>query len=197
MTPITRINLFIVFFSTCLIVYLAVPVLYPFSGWLQWFEFFEDTTTNFIFLMISFLAVSFVLSTVFYGLYTTLKGESIHAPKIGEILVSEGIISQEQLKEALELQKLKIGEILVHGGRITASQRDQALAVQNKKYHRIGEILKELGYSTEEDIRWALNKMNAKIGNILKEKKLITDYDITCAISVKNYHIDSDGKLTL
>ena len=197
MTPITRINLFIAFFVVCLVVYLAVPVLYPFSDWLKWFDFLEDTTANFFFLMMSFLAVSYVFSALFYALYSNLRVKRIHTPKIGEILISEGLITQEQLEEALALQKLKIGEILVQGGRITPSQRDQALAVQRKKYRRIGEILKELGYSTEEDIRWAMNKMNAKIGNILKEKNLVTDYDVTCALSLKTSHIDSDGKIVL
>ena len=51
--------------------------------------------------------------------------------RLGEILINEGIINSEQLKKALEVQKLeskkKIGEILINQGVISQKQLNQAL----------------------------------------------------------------------
>jgi type IV pilus assembly protein PilB len=53
--------------------------------------------------------------------------------RIGEILIEEGLITQSQLNEALEEQKLtaeKIGEILINKGWITNEELDHSLAMQ-------------------------------------------------------------------
>lgn len=51
--------------------------------------------------------------------------------KLGEVLISKGLIKEEQLKKALELQNSnpgkKLGEILVEAGFITQSVLDNAL----------------------------------------------------------------------
>ncbi len=65
-------------------------------------------------------------------------------PRLGEILVSEGYITKEELEGALSLQGLKFGEILVSEGRITREQLNEALDIQKKVPMKIGEILKEM-----------------------------------------------------
>lgn len=60
------------------------------------------------------------------------KGIRVKRKRIGEILLDQGVINENQLKEALEYQKLS--------GK------------------RLGEILVDLGYATEEDIAKALSQ---------------------------------------
>ena len=99
-------------------------------------------------------------------------------PKLGEILVSEGYLTEKEVKEALSEQSLRIGEVLVQGGRITTEQLNLALACQSKDSRNLGEILKVLGLATEKDINWALNRMERKLGRILREKSYITDHEV-------------------
>jgi type IV pilus assembly protein PilB len=64
--------------------------------------------------------------------------------KIGEILVSEGKISDEQLKEALEVQKSdgrNLGKILVSLGHVTPDDLARALSVcLNLEYVNLSEV---------------------------------------------------------
>src|SRR3989344_6209186 len=50
----------------------------------------------------------------------------------------------------------KLGEILVSRGLITQDQLNEALEAQKKDNRLIGEILVELKYCTHESIAWAL-----------------------------------------
>jgi type IV pilus assembly protein PilB len=50
----------------------------------------------------------------------------------------------------------KLGEILVSRGLITADQLKEALELQKKDPRLIGELLVELKYVTQESIAWAL-----------------------------------------
>jgi len=52
----------------------------------------------------------------------------------------------------------KIGEILIESGVVTEIQLSQALEVQKTKKKRLGELLVELGFSTDSDIADALSK---------------------------------------
>ncbi|MBW1895106.1 MAG: hypothetical protein JRI91_15655 [Deltaproteobacteria bacterium] len=146
-------------------------------------------------LILVFMVIAFVLSNILHYACQQLKKTLSHAPKIGNALVSQGLITPEQLKEALLEQELRLGEVLTRAGRITNQQKEHALQFQKRQYREFGEILKELGYATGKDIQWAMDKMNRKVGSILKEKRLVTDYDITCALSLKDYQIDTDGKI--
>jgi len=189
MRPLARIYVFVAVFTVCWLVYFVAPVLYPQSGSIRLLEVFEKPVDNFIFMIAAFLAVSFTVTGLLYVFCCRVRGEKGRGPKLGEVLISQGMITRQQLNEALSMQKLRIGEILVRGGRLTEINRDQALAIQRKKYRRIGEILRELGYSTEADVRWALHTMNQKIGSILREMNLITEYDLTCALYEKDLDI--------
>ncbi len=52
----------------------------------------------------------------------------------------------------------KLGEILISEGMITSSQLDEALKIQKKEGGRLGDILVRLGYVNEEQILSALSK---------------------------------------
>ena len=53
---------------------------------------------------------------------------------------------------------MKIGEFLLDDSRITQEQLQNALEVQKKEPGKLGSILIRLGYVTEEDIAQALSK---------------------------------------
>lgn len=59
--------------------------------------------------------------------------------------------------EAEKKIKKRIGEILVERGVITVDQLKEALIIQNKSDKLIGDILVELGYAQEEDIITSLS----------------------------------------
>ncbi len=81
--------------------------------------------------------------------------------KIGEILISEGLINQSQLQEALSVQKgLKkykpIGQILVDQKIITQKQLNFLLDRHGKR-PRLGETLIRSGVLTQEQLKIALD----------------------------------------
>jgi type IV pilus assembly protein PilB len=112
------------------------------------------------------------------------------AIKLGEVLITEGLITEEQLREALEFQRThssyvplgqillqqklltanqlnklldrydlrpKLGELLVRNGAISQGQLDYVLSQQQKKRTgHIGQILVKLGYIDDDTMRQAL-----------------------------------------
>ncbi len=84
--------------------------------------------------------------------------------KLGEILIVEEIITQDQLDSTLSIQKKhlkeliyvsipkKFGEILISKEIITKKQLEDALLIKKRTGEKIGEILKKQGIITEEQI---------------------------------------------
>ena len=78
------------------------------------------------------------------------------------------------MKEEQEEKKhpQKLGEILVHYKIITPEQLKEGLKIQKNKEKRIGEILINLGRVTQDEINWVLGKqlnlpyVQVNIGNI-------------------------------
>lgn len=58
--------------------------------------------------------------------------KALPAPKIGEVLVEKGVVSQECVNEALAQQKKPLGDVLVDMGKASAEQVDQALSSQSE-----------------------------------------------------------------
>jgi len=78
--------------------------------------------------------------------------------KLGEILVTAGVVTEEQLLSALDLQnenKKPLGEILITQGYASREKLEAALARQHGS--RLGEILIEDKNITFEQLRHALN----------------------------------------
>ena len=114
-------------------------------------------------------------------------GTTWHRPKIGNVFVSEGYISDAELSKALSEQRLRLGEILVKAGRITPQQRDHALDYQKNVSNRLGEMLRKLGHATDDDIVWALGKMKRRLGEILLEQGLVNDNELQWALALQQY----------
>ena len=56
-----------------------------------------------------------------------------HRPKLGEILVSKGYITEEDVDKVLSEQRMRLGEVLIKSDRITAEQLHNALNYQKKE----------------------------------------------------------------
>ncbi|MCP4254471.1 MAG: chemotaxis protein CheA [Candidatus Scalindua sp.] len=97
---------------------------------------------------------------------------------LGEILLDDGTITQEQLDKALEDGNKKIGEILVDDGVTTPDKIEKALKDQKP----IGEILAEKGVITEPQLDNALKQQGKKVGERLVESGATTAESIDTAL---------------
>ncbi len=112
--------------------------------------------------------------------------------KLGELLVENGILTETQLLEALEVQKRErklLGEIIVDLGFATKEKLDAALA---KQYGSIlGEILISKGQIGFEQLQEALQEQTSSmksLGEILIDKGLVSEADLMEGIS-KQYNM--------
>ncbi len=91
---------------------------------------------------------------------------------IGRMLVEEQVVSEEQLKAAVEKQqemrKLVLGDYLIEEGLITPQQLDLALVHQSTKPSlRLGEALIELGFVQPDALQIVLSRQRANRGRPL------------------------------
>src|SRR5690349_17145074 len=97
--------------------------------------------------------------------------------KIGELLVEEGLITVEQLQEALAAQKkqpvyMPIGEVCVDLKLISREQLKTVLS-RHKKRIPLGELLTNLGLVSSDQVEESLKeqkKSGKKLGEILIQK---------------------------
>ena len=104
--------------------------------------------------------------------------ESSEKDFLGEILLDEGAISQDQLDKALEERRKKIGEILVEEGVTTAEKVESAL----KEQKPVGQILTEKGEITEPQLASALKQQRRKVGEILVDNGVTSAGNIDSAL---------------
>jgi type IV pilus assembly protein PilB len=111
---------------------------------------------------------------------------------LGEILVKEGLITQEQLQHVLELQKsdklyLPLGELCVSRGLIGRMDLQQVLR-KHRKSIPLGELLVNMGLISREQLQEALarqKKKGGKIGEILLEMEAIDETGFVNALSLQ------------
>ena len=98
----------------------------------------------------------------------------------GEWLVEKGVITREQLLDALDEQKrtnLKLGEHAVRLGYLTPQQVDKIRELQRKEDLQFGEAAVKLGYLTPQQVKELLRIQKSShklLGDILVEKGFIT-----------------------
>ncbi len=96
-------------------------------------------------------------------------------PRIGELLVSRGLISNEQLEDALEQQKatgVRLGDIILARGWLTTFQLYEALTDQFRT-GRIGDLLVEKNLISEEQLEEAIRSQGywgTRLGDIILAK---------------------------
>ncbi len=93
---------------------------------------------------------------------------------LGKVLVEENVVSEAQLKVAVEKQqemrRLVLGDYLIEEGYITAEQLNKALEYQKAKPSlRVGEALIEMGFVTSDALQAALDKQRANRGRPLAQ----------------------------
>ena len=106
--------------------------------------------------------------------------------RLGLLLVDEGFITPNQLREALRLQKADpknsddykyLGQILVEKRYIDTDQLQYIMERHDKKT-RLGDILRRSNAISEQDLALALReqkKTGSRLGEILLKKKLISE----------------------
>lgn len=112
------------------------------------------------------------------------------AQTLGKVLVQEGLITENQLRYALQLQqegleKRRLGEILVDLGYITKRQLREIARKYNLRVP-VGQILLESGLISEEQLEEALREQEMRrqpIGEILISKGWITEEQLALALS--------------
>jgi hypothetical protein len=134
------------------------------------------------------------------------KTESSKFPRLklrlGELLIKNKVISQEQLSRAIEKQKKTVrprllGDILVDKGFITREKLMQEV----KKMGKLGDLLVEQGFITRAQLKRALDRQNTKtykrlIGDILIEMSFLTEEDINLAVSERSDILVSKGLIS-
>ncbi|MGE5280457.1 MAG: hypothetical protein ACM3L6_06925 [Deltaproteobacteria bacterium] len=107
--------------------------------------------------------------------------------KLGELLVANGVVTEEQLLAALETQRQTrrlLGEIIVEKGYATKEKLDAALARQYGS--ALGEILIRKGYVTFEQLERALEDQRSSartLGEILIDKGYVAESDLMDGLS--------------
>jgi len=113
--------------------------------------------------------------------------------KIGEILIKEKIINENDLNSALELQKIskdKIGKIFVDMGFLDNMDLIKYLSLNQVK-PALGELLITAGILNEEKLNEALDiqkaKKNKKLGDILIDLEYIDKNILAHFLTVQAY----------
>ncbi|MDH5297923.1 MAG: chemotaxis protein CheA [Desulfobulbaceae bacterium] len=117
-------------------------------------------------------------------------GAGAPAPRLGEILVNQGVVSEEEVEEALETQNKPLGKILIESGTISEEQVNQALQAQLKqKTGAAGAPSAQV--AARQDIRVDLIKLDSLINLIgemvIAQNMLINNPDLT-GLELENFN---------
>ena len=120
------------------------------------------------------------------------KGRPTVKLRIGDILLQEGLLTPEQLEQALAVQKtqpvsLPLGEVCVELKFLSRSDLNKLLRAHHKRIY-LGELLANLGLVTEAQVREALQIQKTerkKLGQVLVEKGWITEANLINTLSLQ------------
>ncbi len=112
--------------------------------------------------------------------------------KLGQLLVQEGLVSDQQLEEALHDQETTtphkpLGEICVDAGFLSTSALKRVIEKYRKQI-LFGQLLIRMGVVSAAQLDEALSeqeKIGKRVGQILLHKRYITRADITKALSIQ------------
>jgi hypothetical protein len=115
---------------------------------------------------------------------------------IAKLLVDENVVSEEQMKEAVEKQqemrKLVLGDYLIEQGYITGGQLEQALEYQKQRPKlRLGEALIDMGVLSAQALQSALERQRANRGRPLSQ--ILMDMGALDANTLKKVHAKQLG----
>ena len=181
-----RFHLFLTILIGIFLFYLLLLFLFPLSSLAQMTILFQSDVANSLFLTSCSLFIALVLTGIF-DLIARILRRPWHKRKFGKILVSEGYITEDELKAALSEQRLRLGAVLYQAGRINVEELYLALEYQKKNPEKLGIILKKLGHSSDEDIEWALERMRRSLGEILQEKGLLNEIEMHRVLALQQH----------
>jgi hypothetical protein len=133
------------------------------------------------------------LNAVTKKLESKIQEAESSSNKIGQILVSKGIISESDLKLAMDRKKREpgkyLGQILCEMG-LPQSKIMKGLYYSNKR-KKLGEILVELNFITREKLNDILDQqkqqkyfgVHRNLGTLLAKSKMISEKDYVHALS--------------
>jgi len=107
----------------------------------------------------------------------------------GHYLLNKGIITNQQLQEAMDKQRetrVKLGVLAINQNVMTAAQVDEVHQAQMQKDKRFGEIAVELGYVTEEQIEQLLSSQKSAhllLGQALLDQEILSYDSFSAALS--------------
>lgn len=186
-TPKTNMFLFMAHFYGVVLIYTATASCSPGSLIACVGTRFDTFWANFISLGLILFVTALILHCLTCFSLKKVLSTKWFKPKLGDVGLREGYLTQERLKKALDEQKLRIGEILVQSGRLSGDQRNQALERQKIISAPLGQILKELGFATQEDVDWAVKKVSRKLGKILREQGALTTEDLAWLLAQQKF----------
>lgn len=102
----------------------------------------------------------------------------------GNFLINKGIITTEQLMEALKIQASthqKLGTLAIHAGYMSANEVEDVYIMQTHYDKRFGELAVKLGYLTQKQVNELLELQlpdYMKLGQVLVEKGWISNVDL-------------------
>lgn len=115
--------------------------------------------------------------------------DSVVNKKLGEILIENNLVTEEQLNDALKIQrndkKLPLGMILVNQGALSKKDLDLTLDYYNKRL-KLGEILisrKIITKTQMEDALDASQKKRIPFGKVLLQLNLVSEEQLASALS--------------
>ena len=117
-------------FLGCWLLQFTLPYVVHSSPMNQLAQLTDGAAVNFILLNLIFAVLAFAIVSFSITLHSFFCSLRLFRPRIGDILIRGGHITQEQLRWALSLQKMRIGELLVHLGCITETELNDALSRQ-------------------------------------------------------------------
>jgi len=115
---------------------------------------------------------------------------------LGAMLVSQGAVKPHDLERGLDrqasLRRRRIGEILLEQKRIEEDDLDEALTLQRRRKLRLGEVLVDAGLVTADDVEAALEEQTKhrgrRIGEILVEMGLVSERRLAEVLAEK-FHL--------
>jgi type IV pilus assembly protein PilB len=118
--------------------------------------------------------------------------ENLNKMMIGQLLIQEGHIDEEQLQSALaEQARLEqyrpLGEILVARGSVSKRVLHNVI-LKHRKQIRLGELLVKMGIITVEQLMGALEiqgRSAKRLGQVLAERQLVTRFQLVNAICIQ------------
>jgi len=112
--------------------------------------------------------------------------------RLGDLLIDQDILDQEELQKALDIQAKSmphIGDLLKEQGKVADADIEHALSMQNRARMKMGDLLVDQELVTTEDVHAALQEQKKStdlpLGHILEKQGKVQSNDIDTALEMQ------------